>query len=118
MLFHFSGPPPWETTAPDGLKLDGKRTLRKSRWVNFRKQYHRLNSDTLSATEIISGRFGSPNERTSVREKSHLADCDGRLSITTQPPQSISGGITKQSADRSSIHILFRGSVQKPPRQR
>ncbi|MER9348043.1 DUF2314 domain-containing protein [Mesorhizobium sp. M0227] len=78
----------------------------------FFKQYHRLNSDTLSATEIISGRFGSPNERTSVREKSRLAGLWRAVSITARPPQSVSSGITKQTADRSSIHILFHGSAQ------
>ncbi|MER9300727.1 DUF2314 domain-containing protein [Mesorhizobium sp. M0621] len=41
--------------------------------MNFRKQYHRLNSDTLPETDTISSRFGFPNERTSVREKSRLA---------------------------------------------
>ncbi|WP_246094111.1 MULTISPECIES: YegJ family protein [Mesorhizobium] len=64
--------------------------------MNFRKQYHRLNSDTLSATEIISGRFGSPDEPTSVREKSRLAGLWRAVSITAQPPQFVSSSITKQ----------------------
>jgi hypothetical protein len=80
--------------------------------VYFRKQYHRLNSDTLLAADIISGRFGSPDERTSVREKSRLAGLWRAGSITAQPSQSVSGGITKQTADRSPIHTLFHGSAQ------
>ncbi|AZO44793.1 hypothetical protein EJ076_28680 [Mesorhizobium sp. M7D.F.Ca.US.005.01.1.1] len=80
--------------------------------MNFRKQYHRLNSDTLLAADIISGRFGSPDEPTSVREKSRLAGLWRAVSITARPPQSVSIGITKQTADRSSLHILFHGSAQ------
>ncbi|TPL65118.1 hypothetical protein [Mesorhizobium sp. B2-3-15] len=71
-----------------------------------------LNSDILSAADIIPGRFGSPSERISVREKSRLDGLWRAVAITARPPQSVSSSITKQTAEPLSIHILCHGSVQ------